>query len=192
MIPFWLKIAYILFIGLIVPVYANHYGWKNFLWFSDIALILTLPALWFENALLASMMTVSVGILEIIWNVDYFGRLITGGRFFGLSNYMFDAKTPLFIRALSLFHVVLPPLLFWLTYKLGYDTRALPAQTVFAWIVLTVTYLLKPSENINWIYGFGDTARKILPAPLYIALLMLAFPLLIYLPTHLILKKLFA
>lgn len=193
MLPLWLKLTYTLYVCLLVPIYWAQYGPVNFLWVSDIALFATVLALWFENALLASMMALAVGLLEIAWNVDFFGRLLTGRHLFGLSKYMFDATIPLGVRLLSLFHVVLPPLLLWLVYRLGYDERALPAQTALAWLVLPLSYWLSnPTENVNWVYGFGDKQQRWLPAPLFLLLLMLAFPLLIYLPTHLLLKRLFA
>ena len=56
MIPLWLKITYTLFVSSVVPVYWRRYGPANFLWFSDIALLVTVPALWLESPLLASMM----------------------------------------------------------------------------------------------------------------------------------------
>jgi len=59
-IPLWLKLAYTLFICVVVPVYWLQYGPGNFLWFSDLALLATTAALWLENSLLVSMMAVSV------------------------------------------------------------------------------------------------------------------------------------
>lgn len=188
----WLKILYTLFICVLVPVYWIHYGPGNFLWFSDIALLTTAAALWLESPLLTSMMALSVVVLESVWIVDFVIGLITGSSVIGLSTYMFDVKISLPIRALSLFHVILPPLLVWLLYRFGYDTRALVAQTVVAWIVLPASYFLtKPSQNVNWVYGPGHGPQHWLPAPLYLILLMLAFPLVLYLPTHFVLKKLF-
>src|SRR5438105_922327 len=35
--PLWLKLAYTAFVAAIVPVYVRQYGWRNFLWFSDVA-----------------------------------------------------------------------------------------------------------------------------------------------------------
>src|ERR1041384_1717643 len=193
LLPLWLKLAYTLYVCLLVPFYWAQYGPVNFLWFSDIALLTTVVALWLENALLVSMMAVSVVLLELAWNVDFFGRLLTGKQLLGLSKYMFDATIPLGVRALSLFHVVLPPLLIWLVHRLGYDGRALFAQTVLAWLVLPLSYWLSnQTENVNWVYGFGDKPQTWLPAPLFVVLLMLALPLLIYLPNHLLLKRLFA
>ena len=191
-IPLWLKLIYTLFICVLVPVYWVHYGPTNFLWFSDIALLVTAAALWLESSLLASMMSLSVVVLESVWIVDFIIGLIAGSSVIGLSAYMFDSKISLPIRALSLFHIILPPLLVWLLYRFGYDTRALIAQTLLAWIVLPVSYFLtKPSQNVNWVYGPGGGPQKWMPAPLYLVLLMLAFPLVLYLPTHLVLKKLF-
>src|SRR6185369_13742330 len=129
----WLKIVYTLFICVLVPVYWINYGPGNFLWFSDIALLMTAAALWLESSLLASMMALSVIVLESVWIVDFVIGLIGGSSVIGLSAYMFDAKISLPLRALSLFHVVLPPLLVWLLYRLGYDTRALFVQIVLAW-----------------------------------------------------------
>ena len=137
-------------------------------------------------------MALSVIILETVWIVDFVIELIAGTSVIGLSSYMFDSKIPLPIRALSLFHIFLPVTLVWLLYRVGYDTRALIAQTLLAWIVLPASYFLtKPSQNVNWVYGPGSGPQKWMPAPLYLALLMLAFPLVLYLPTHFLLKKLF-
>lgn len=190
--PEWLKIAYTLFICVLVPVYWVRYGPGNFLWFSDIALFTTAAALWLESSLLASMMALSVIVLESVWIIDFLIGLISGSSVTGLSAYMFDSKISVPIRALSLFHVVLPVILVWLLYRFGYDTRALIAQTVLAWIVLPASYFLtKPSENVNWVYGPGGRPQKWIPAPLYLILLMLAFPIVLYLPTHFLLKRLF-
>lgn len=190
--PLWLKISYTLFICVLVPVYWKKYGPGNFLWFSDIALFVTAAALWLESSLLASMMAVSVVVLESIWIIDFLIGLVVGSSVIGLCAYMFDSKIPLSIRALSLFHVVLPALLLWLLYRLGYDRRALLAQTLLAWIVLPLSYFLtKRTDNVNWVYGLGGGTQKWMPAPLYLVLLMIAFPLVLFLPTHLVLKRLF-
>src|SRR4030095_16921296 len=99
MIPIWLKIAYTLFVCLLVPIYWRQYGPVNFLWFSDIALLAMVPALWLESPLLISMMALAVVLPEMAWNVDYFFRLATGVSLIGLTSYIFDAPFPLLIRA---------------------------------------------------------------------------------------------
>ena len=193
MIPLWLKIAYTLFVAVLIPIYWRQYGPANFLWFSDIALLLMVPALWLENRLLVSMIALSVLLLELVWNADFWVRLATGKSLIALSAYMFDPKISLFIRGLSLFHVALPILLVWLLCRLGYDHRAFFWQTLVALVILPISYLVtNPRENINWVYGFGEKPQTFLPAPLFVLFLMIGFPLVIYLPMHFLFGKIFA
>jgi len=181
-----IKIAYTLFLAVLVPVYWAHYGPRNFLWFSDVALLGAGAALWLESPLLASMMVLAVLLPECAWNLDFFGRLLTGHRMFGMSAYMFERERPRFIRALSLFHVPLPVGLVWLVHRLGYDRRAWLGQSLLALVVLPVTYwITDPAENVNWVHGLGAPQRR-LPPWLYLALLIVAFALVLYLPPHLL------
>jgi len=191
-IPFGIKIVYTLFVCVLVPIYWRQYGPANFLWFSDIALLALVPALWLENALVVSMMAVSVVLFEALWNIDFFFRLATGKSLIGLSAYMFDPRIPLFIRGLSAFHIVLPLLLLWTLHQLGYDQRAFLWQTIVALGILPLSYLVSNAqENVNWVYGFGQNPQRFLPAPLFVILLMLLFPLAVYLPTHLLFIRIF-
>lgn len=192
MIPISLKLSYTLFVCLLVPIYWRQYGLVNFLWFSDIALLVLVPALWLESPLLISMMALAVVLPELAWNVDYFFRLATGVSLIGLTSYMFDATIPPFIRGLSLFHVALPVILIWMLSLLGYDGRALLWQTLVAAAVLPLSYFLSnPRENVNWVYGLGEKPQTKVPAPLFVLFLMLLFPVGVYLPTHLLLDRIF-
>jgi hypothetical protein len=60
-------------------------------------------------------------------------------------------------------------------------------------VVLPVTCaVVRPGdENINWVYGL-DERQKRLPPLVYLALVMFAYPLGLYLPTHFALNALFA
>ena len=121
---------------------------------------------------------------------DFFGRLLTGHHVLDLSRYMFDTRIPRYLRALSLFHVVLPVLLVWMTHRLGYDRRAWAAQTLLALIVLPLTYAITdPAENINWVHGLGSKPQTWLPPSAYLAMLMALFPIVVYLPTHILLLR---
>ena len=180
-----IKLAYTLFLLILVPVYWAHYGPRNFLWFSDIALLGMGAALWLESGLLASMMMLAVLLPELAWNLDFFARLLTGHRMFGMSAYMFEGTRPRFLRALSLFHVPLPLGLVWLVVRLGYDRRAWLYQSLLALVVLPVSYwLTDPTENVNWVHGLG-TPQTALGPWAYLALLIIAFSLVLYLPPHL-------
>jgi hypothetical protein len=57
-IPPGLKIIYTLFVCALVPIYWRQYGTTTFLWFSNIALLALVPALWLENALLVSILAI--------------------------------------------------------------------------------------------------------------------------------------
>ncbi len=141
---------------------------------------------------LSAWMAIPVVFFEALWNIDFFFRLATGKPFIGLSAYMFDQKIPLFIRGLSGFHIVLPLLLLWMLHQLGYDERAFLWQTIVALVVLPLSYLVSNSQdNVNWVYGFGQNPQRILPSPLFVILLMLLFPLAVYLPTHLLFARIF-
>jgi len=191
-IPLWLKVIYTLFVCVLVPAYWKHYGPGNFLWFSDISILVALVALWLESPLLTSVISLAVLILDIAWNLDFFATLIFGTSITGLSAYMFKRETRKLIRGLSLFHVFFPVLLIWMLSRLGYDKRALVIQTVLAWVVLPLSYFFtRRSENVNWVHGFGNEPYRFLPVPLHILLLMILFPLVIYLPTHLLLQMIF-
>ena len=91
-----------------------------------------------------------------------------------------------------LFHVFLPMLLVWLIHTLGYAPDAWIAQTMLAWIVLPLTYVLTDrEENVNWVYGPTSKPQTLISPRRYLLLVMLVFPLLIYLPTHLLLLAIF-
>src|SRR6266404_315831 len=103
-IPAGIKIAYTVFLAVLVPDYLRHYGPANFLWFCDIALLLTLVTLWTESSFLASMQLVAVFLGQIVWSADLLCRLATGAHLIGWTHYMFNEQVPLDIRLLSLYH----------------------------------------------------------------------------------------
>jgi hypothetical protein len=59
-------------------------------------------------------------------------------------------------------------------------------------VVLPLCYWrTNPAENVNWVFGFGGRRQNWMPPPAYLGLLMVGFPVLIYLPTHWLLRHLF-
>ena len=52
-------------------------------------------------------------------------------------------------------------------------------------------WLTDPKDNVNWVYGPGSKPQTWIGRPAYLALVMVFFPLVIYLPTHLVLSALF-
>jgi hypothetical protein len=186
--PLWLKLAYGGFVAVLVPVYWQHYGPQNFLWLSDLALFATAAAVIGGFSSIAGMAAVGALALETAWTADF----VTGGRL-GLAAYMFDPAKPLYLRGLSLFHIAIPPTLLWLLHRFGYDRRSLGRQTALTLLLLPATWLLTtPEENVNWVYGPGAQPQHVLPPLLYLTIEMAMLPALVFWPTHLILKRLFA
>lgn len=176
----------------LLPVYWKKYGPGNFLWFSDIALFTIGIALWTESRLLVSMIAVGVLFLEIVWNIDYFGRILTGKQLLGLSEYMFDKEKSRILRGLSLFHVFLPVIVIWLLIRWGYDTSAIYWQTALAWIVLPLAFFFTdPKENVNWVFGPGNKPQTAIPKGVYFLMMMLIFPIGVFLPSHFLLQWIF-
>lgn len=141
--------------GIFIPSYWLNYGPTNFLWISDVTLILTFFAVLFENKIFASLAAVGGLVLELIWTISFFLNLLFNIDFFGLTNYMFDNSLPFWLRLLSLFHVFLPPLLIWLVFRLGYLKKAVIIQILLTWIIVFISWkFTNPSKNINWVFSY--------------------------------------
>ena len=87
-LPIALKVAYSVFLAILVPYYWVAYMPWNFLFFCDIALLLTLAALWAESPFLASMSAVGITVPQLLWVADF----LAGGRLTAMTTYMFDSR----------------------------------------------------------------------------------------------------
>jgi hypothetical protein len=202
-IPLVAKLVVTVFLAVLVPIYLHTYGPTNFLWFCDAALILTVTGMWLESPLLISMCAVGILLPQCLWLVD-FGVNLLGFHFLNLTGYMFDHQIPLFTRGLSLFHGWLPFLLVWLLFRLGYDKKALLAWTVVAAGLVLVCYFFMPLAgvhlanpnipiNINYVDGFNNQQpQHWVNQNLYVFLWLGVLWLIAFLPTHLLLRKIFA
>lgn len=200
LVPLWFKLAYSAFVAVLVPKYLHDYGPTNFLYFCDVALLITLVALWRESPLLASLSAIGILLPQALWMIDFLTGF-AGTRLTGMTDYMFSPKLPLFTRGLSFFHFWLPLVLAWLVWRLGYDRRAFRIWTVLAWVLVLVCYFLMPPPpapadrpnlpvNINYVYGLSDEhAQTLLPPLAYLGLMLVVLPVCIFLPTHLILMR---
>jgi hypothetical protein len=116
---------------------------------------------------------------------------------------MLDPGLPLWLRLLSSFHGWLPFLLLWLTWRLGYDSRALAVQSGVAALVVFVSYAFAPGPpppptaphaavNINYVYGLQDSHPQTWMAPRLWVLSVLAVNVgAFYLPAHFVLRRWF-
>jgi hypothetical protein len=191
-IPPGLKLAAAAFAVVYVPAYLGQYGPVAFLWFCNLGNLLLLAGLWLESALLVSMVALSVLLVQVLWSVDFLSRLLLDVHPIGGTGYMWKSEIPLWIRALSLFHLVGPALMVFALQRLGYERRALPAQTILAWIMLPLCYLFtNPGLDVNWVFGLFDRRQEWMSPLLYLFLTMAGYAVLLYLPGHLLLRRLF-
>lgn len=203
-LPQWLKIAYTAFMAILVPTYWWNYGPTNFLYFCDIALFITLYAVWTESRVAASMAAVGILLPQLFWCLDFGWQLvrsIQGAEHTGMTAYMFDSHKPLFLRGLSLFHGWLPFLLIYLVHRLGYEATALKKWTALAWSLCLIAFFALPPAgavladpnqplNVNYVFGLDDARpQQYLPPGVYLIVWMAALFVIAYIPTHLALKK---
>lgn len=201
-IPFLVKCLYTAYMAVLIPVYWKTYGPTNFLYFCDIALIMTLFALWLESPLLVSAAAVGIVLPQALWAIDFIATGI-GWPLSGMTGYMYDDALPVHARFLSFFHFWLPFFLLWLLRRTGYDPKGLPLWTVIALVAVYICYFFLPAPpapannpglpvNVNYVFGFSDQAAQTWMPPLVWFFLLQAMLVgLIFLPSHWLLKRLY-
>jgi len=187
-LPLWLKIVWTVWLVVWAPVYWRQYGAQNFLFFCDIGNLLIGIGLWLESALIFSCVACGLLLFQSLYTIDLAGALLFGPHIVGGTEYMFDPGLPLFIRLLSLFHVVTPPLLLWAIWRRGYDPRGWKLQTLLAWVVVPLNYFWRPEHDVNWARGLFFHEQHWIPGWLYLLGYLMVVPVAVYLPTHILLK----
>jgi hypothetical protein len=148
------------------------------------------------------MATVGILIPQVFWCVDFACELL-GVPLSGMTAYMFNQNNPAFLRGLSLFHGWLPFLLLFLTWRLGYDRRALRAWTILAWSLCVLAFFFLPPagavlpdpnipRNVNYVFGTNDAVPQTYMEPhLYLMCYMIGLFAVFFVPTHFVLRKFF-
>jgi len=186
-IPLWLKIIWTVFVVVWAPLYLRQYGAQNFLFYCDLGNLLIMVGLWLESRLIISWQAVGLLVFQSLYAVDLLGALLLRRHAFGGTEYMFDPAIPIFIRALGLYHLLVPPLLLWAVRRLGYDRRAWKWQTVLMAIVVPINFFWRPEYNVNFTRGIGHE-QHLMPSWLYLVGYLIVAPVLVYWPTHLALR----
>jgi transmembrane protein TMEM164 len=198
-IPLGLKIAYSVFVAVLVPYYWREYSAWNFLYFCDVALLVTLVGLWTESKFLISLEGVAILLPQTLWLVDLSFTMF-GGKLLGMTDYMFDRHIPLVTRLLSSFHGWLPVLLVYLLIRLGYDRRAIWWQSIIGVALLLFCFFFAPKPpppvdrpnaaiNINYVWGTDDHHPQTkMPPAQWLLVLSSVIVLGMYVPTHLVLR----
>lgn len=174
-----------------LPSYIRYWGWSNLVHLCDVAVILGCAGLWWGSSLLVSSQAVASLAAGIFWSLDVGCRLLTGRFLIGGTQYMLDARVPLWARLLSSFHVALPLALLWAMKKIGYDPRALALQAAIAAGLFIAARFLSPALNVNYAYHDPLFHRSWGPAPVHLTVIFVGAVALLYWPTHLFLSWMF-
>ena len=176
---------------LFVAAYGWAYGAANFIRLCDVAVIVTCIGIMTGSALLVSSQAVSSLVVDLAWDLDLLWRLLFGRHLIGGTEYMWDERYPLWVRLMSLFHVVWPPLLFVVLRRLGYDPRGFVLQCGIAAVVLVASRFILPGENLNFAHHDPFFHRACGPAPVHLALTCAVLVGVVYWPTHRLLQLAF-
>jgi hypothetical protein len=185
-----LRWAVLVWLAVWVPIYARELGWRNFLQLCDVGVFLTCLGIWRGSARLLSSQAVGTLVISSLWLADVTARLVSGRHLIGGTEYMWNGEKPLFVRLLSLFHVVTTPLLIVCLRRTGYDRRGLPLMVTIAAVVLVATRAVgDPADNLNYVFRDPFLHRAWGSAPLYLAVALTVLSLAAFLPTHLLLAR---
>lgn len=190
LLPLWLKVGYTIWLTLWLPAYVATHAPVEFLWFCHVGNVVILFGLWFEDSLLISWQAVSLLILQSLWTIDFFGRLLLGVHLFGGTAYMFRENYPLQQWLLSAYHIPYPFLLGYMLWKVGYDRRAIHLQIIATVVVLLLSFFMDRSAtwNVNWVYGLFAKRQHWANDYVHLVLCMIGYSLVVYVPSHLLLR----
>jgi hypothetical protein len=189
--PDWLRWTALCWLAFWFATYWHTWGIANFAQLCDIAVILTCIGLWSNSALLISSQAVSALLVDAAWALDAGWRFFVGHHVFGGTEYLFDPHFPLWVRLLSLFHLAMPPLILWALHRTGYDRRGLGLQSLIMVGAMAAARFTPPAKNMNFAFTDPFFHRAWEPAPLHVAINVCFMVFAIYLPTHLVLRRMF-
>jgi len=189
--PNWMRWVSVFWFLFWFTSYWRTWGFANFAHFCDVAVILTCIGMWSNSALLISSQAVNALIVDIAWALDAGSMLLSQHPLFGGNEFLLDAHYPLWARALAIFHLVMPVLLLWGLYCLGYDRRGWALQCAIALPVFILARFTPPARNTDYAFTDPFFHRQWGPAPLHVLVSWLFMVIVVYWPTHAALKRLF-
>lgn len=189
--PTWMRCIAFVWFALWFSMYWRTWGAANFIHLCDVAVILTCIGMWTSSAVLISSQAVGAFIVDIVWAADAASRIFLRHALFPGNEYLTDPRYPLWIRSLTVFHVVMPLLLLWGVYLMGYDGRGWTLQCAIALPIFILARFTSPSSNIDFAFSDPFFHRAWGPAPTHILVIWLFMVIIVYWPTHLLLKRCF-
>lgn len=190
-LPVWIRWVALVWLVFWFISYWRGWGALNFLHFCDIAEILACVGFIADSTLLISSQAVASLLVDATWALDAAWTVLFGHHLIGGTEYLFEPSHALWVRLLSLFHLALPVLLLWAVHRLGYDRRGFPLQIAIALPAFIASRFAPAAQNFNYAYADPFFHRAWGPAPVHIAVIFLFMLAVVYLPTHLVLKRIF-
>jgi len=190
-LPLWIRWIALVWLVFWFTVYWRDWGPLNFLHLCDISEIVACIGFATDSALLISSQAVASLLVDAAWALDAGWTVVFGRHLIGGTEYLFDPSHALWVRLLSLFHLVLPVLLLWAVHREGYDRRGFPLQLAIALPAFISSRFAPSALIINYAFSDPFFHRSLGPAPIHIIVVFLFMLFVPYLPTHLILKRLF-
>jgi hypothetical protein len=184
-----LRVLTLAFVLIWVPSYWSVWGWRNFLQLCDVAVFLTALGLWQRSPVLLSSQAVGSLVINVLWGIDVAARLLAGRHLVGGTEYMWNSAFPLWVRAMSLFHLVLPILHLWALRQIGYDRRGFRLEAlIVAAVFVAARSLAAPGTNPNFVFSAPVFQRAFGPPAVHLALLWATQVVVLMLPVHLMLR----
>ena len=103
----------------------------------------------------------------------------------GFTAYMLRDELGFLARAVSLYHIGLPPLMIWLVWRIGYDRRGPWLQCLIGAAGVIGDWLFtEPYRNVNWVWQPFGVEQVWMPDAPWVLVLVLAYPLVLYFPGY--------
>jgi len=187
-----LRVAAVAWLCVYVPAYAATYGAWHFLFLCNLGVLVTALGLIAGNQLMISSQALIAPGIALLWIADAGTRLLNGHFLHGGTAYMWDASIPALTRALSLYHLAWPPLLYYALRRHGYDRRApwLQGALVFGALALGLM-AAPPAENIDYVWHAPGAATPAAAPPLRALEILGVLVVVIGWPLHRLCRALF-
>lgn len=124
------------------------------LWFSSVGLIITAIALFTESSFLITSMFSALAVIEGIWDIGFFSKLLFNISIPGVAVYAFQNGYPNWQFVITLYHLFIIPALFFAVIKIKKIHKwGWIGATLFTSLIAFLTYTLPGNkENINCIF----------------------------------------
>ena len=148
----WNKIIGYLFIlfgivGIIINLYLG--SLYNIIWLSNhLSLVLGVAFLYKSRVWISAELSIAL-IPELLWSIDFLGKLITGEFILGTTEYMFNINYSPLLYYLSLSHLFVAPIALVVLWYLGGAVKAWKQACMHGVVLLFFSFAFMNGHNLN-------------------------------------------